>query len=68
MVSVFVSSVVDCEFEPWSVQTKYYKIGVCCFSAKHAVLVSNSKDLLAQNQVSVSEWSYISTRGLLSVS
>jgi hypothetical protein len=34
MFSMFASSAVDCEFEPWSDQTKEdYKIGICCFSA-----------------------------------
>ena len=33
MVSVLTSSVVDHGFEPRSGQTKYYKIGICCFSA-----------------------------------
>jgi hypothetical protein len=36
MVSVLASSVVDRGFEPWLGQTKDYKIGFCCFSAKHA--------------------------------
>ena len=35
MASVFASSAVDRGFEPRSGQTKYYKIGICCFSAKH---------------------------------
>ena len=63
MVSVLASSVVNRGFEPWSGQTKY-KIGICCFSAKHAALRSKSKDWLARNQNNVSEWSDISTRGL----
>ena len=28
MVRVLISSVVDCGFEPWSGQTKDYKIGI----------------------------------------
>jgi hypothetical protein len=40
-------------------QTKDFKIGICCFSAKHAVLRRKSKDWLARNQNNVS------TRGLL---
>jgi len=31
-------------FELWSSQTKYYKIGICCFSAKHAALRRKSKE------------------------
>jgi hypothetical protein len=29
MVGMLTSSVVDCEFEPWSGLTKDYKIGIC---------------------------------------
>ena len=57
LVSVLASSVVDRGFEPRSGQTKDYKIGTCCFSAKHAALRSKSKDWLARNQNNVSEWS-----------
>ena len=65
MVSVLASSVVDRGFGTRSVQTKDYKIGICCFSAKHAALKSKRKDWLTQNQNNVSEWSGIYTRGLL---
>ena len=54
MVILLVSSVVDCGFEPRSGQTKDYKIGICCFSAKHAALTRRkSKDWLARNQDNV---------------
>ena len=36
MVSVLASSAVDRGFEPWSGQTKDFKIDICCFSSKHA--------------------------------
>ena len=65
MVSVLASSAIDHGFKPWSGQTKDYKIGICCFSAKHAALWRKSKDWLARNQNNVSEWSDISTRELL---
>jgi hypothetical protein len=65
MVSVLASSVVDRGFEPWSGQTKDYKIGICCFSAKHAALRRKNKDWLARNQDNVSKWSDMSTCGLL---
>jgi hypothetical protein len=42
-VSVLISSAVDCRFEPWLIQTKDYKIGICCFSAKHAALARKSR-------------------------
>jgi hypothetical protein len=51
MVSVLVSSVVDCGFEPRSGQTKDYKIGICCFYATHAALKRKSKDWLARNRI-----------------
>ena len=65
MVSVLASSAVDRGFEPQSGQTKDYKIGICCFSAKQAALRGKSKDLLTRNQNNVSEWSDMSIRGLL---
>ena len=54
IVSMLASRVVD--QGPQSGQTKDYKIGICCFSAKHAALRRKSKDWLAQNQDNVSEW------------
>ena len=66
MISVLALSAVDRGFEPRSGQTKDYKISICCFSAKHAALRRKSKDWLARNQnVNVSQWSDMSTRGLL---
>ena len=65
MVSVLASSVVDLGFEPRSGQTKDYEISICCFSAKHAALRKKSKDRSSRNQNNVSEWSDMSTRGLL---
>jgi hypothetical protein len=58
-------SAVDHGFEPWSGQTKDYKIGICPFSAKHLALSGKNKDWLVWNQNNVSEWSDMSTRGLL---
>jgi hypothetical protein len=63
MVSVLALSAVDRGFEPRSGKTKDYEIGICCFSAKHAEL--RCKNWLARNQNNVSEWSYMSTHGLL---
>ena len=65
MVSMFTSSVVDRGFEPRSDKTKDYKIGICCFSAKHALLGSKSKDWLDRDRVNLSEWNCMSTRELL---
>ena len=61
MVSVLASNAADRGFEAWSVQTKDYNIGICCFFAKHAALRRKSKDWLAGNQNNVSMWSDIST-------
>jgi hypothetical protein len=65
MVSMLASSVVDRGFKPWSGQTKDYKIGICCFSARHATLTSKSKDWLTLNQNNVSKWGDMFIRGLL---
>jgi hypothetical protein len=65
MISVLASSAVDRGFERLSGQTRDNKIGICCFSAKHAAVRRKSKDGLARNQNNVSEWSDMSTRGLL---
>jgi hypothetical protein len=65
MVSVLTSSAVDRGFEPQLGQTKDYKIGICCFSAKHATLRRKCKDWLAWNQDNVSKWGDMSTRRLL---
>jgi len=54
MVRMLASSAVD-RSSPQSGQTKDYKIGICCFSAKHAALRRKSKDCLALNQDNVSE-------------
>ena len=56
MISMLVSSAVDRGCEPWSGKTKDYRIGICCFSAKHAALRRKDKDWLAWNQDNVSEW------------
>ena len=65
MASVLASSAVDRGFEPRLGQTKDYKIGSCCFSAKHAALGRESKYWLARNQNNVSEWSDMSNSELL---
>jgi hypothetical protein len=65
MVGVLTSSVVDRGFDSRSGQTKDYKIGICCFSAKHVALRRKSKDWFAPNQNNLSEWRDMSTRGLL---
>ena len=65
MVSVLALSVVDHGFEPRSGQIKDYKIGICCFSAKHAALRRKSKDWLAPNQDNVLEWGNMSICKLL---
>jgi len=58
-------SAVDIRFEPRSGQTKNKKIVICCFSAKHAALRSESKGLLALNQDNVSWVEQHVYRGLL---
>jgi len=46
IVIELASSAVDRWFEPESGQTKDYKIGICCFSAKYKALRRKSKDWL----------------------
>jgi hypothetical protein len=45
--------------------TDCYRIGICCFSAKHTAFRRKSKDWLARNQDNVSEWGDMSIHGLL---
>ena len=65
LVSMLASRAVDRGLEPWLGQTKDYKIGSCCFSAKHAALRRKSKVWLARNQNNVSEWSDMTIHRLL---
>ena len=69
MVSMLASSAIDRGFEPRSGQTKDYKIGICCFSAKHTASRRKSKDWLARNQNNVTrvEW-HVYLRIVVSVS
>ena len=62
MVSVPASSAVDHGFESRSGQIKDYKIDICCFSARHAVLLlwRKNKDWFTRNQNNVSEWTVVS--------
>ena len=46
IVSLLASSVVDHGFEPWSVQTKDYRIGICCLSAIHTILMSTNRIMI----------------------
>ena len=55
MIYMFTSSVIDCGLEPWLGQNEDYKIGICCFCAKHAALRRKIKDWLARNQDDVSK-------------
>jgi hypothetical protein len=44
VVSVFETSVEDRAFESRSGQIENLIIGICCFSAKHAALMTTNKD------------------------
>jgi len=50
---------------PGRVQPLTIKIGICYFSAIHAVLRTKNKDWLVWNQNNVFAWSDMFTRGLL---
>ena len=65
MVTALGSDAVDREFEPRSVQTKDYKVGICCFSDKHTALRRKNKCSLARNKDNASEWGDMSIVGLL---
>jgi hypothetical protein len=62
IVSVLFSSAVDRGFEPRWGQTKAYKIGICCFSAKDTAIRRKYKYWLTLNQNNVSKctWSDMS--------
>ena len=64
MASVLASSAVNRRFEHRSGQTKDYKIGMCCFSAKHTALKRKSKDWFDRNQGNVSDRWDMSIHGL----
>ena len=64
MVSVLASSAQDRGFETRLVQTKDYKIDICCISSKHASLGRKSNDWFGRNQDNVSEWGDMFIRGL----
>ena len=55
MVSELASGTVDRWFEPRRVKPQKYKIGMCCFSAKHTAGRGKIKDWLVRNQDNVSE-------------
>ena len=63
--SVLISSAVNRGFELLSGQTENYKIGICCFYAKHAALMRKNKDWLARNHDNLSELGDNSILGLL---
>ena len=65
MFGVLASSDLDHRIESWLGQTKYNKTGFGCFPANHTALRNKSKDWLARNEDNVSEWSNMSTHGLL---
>ena len=65
MVSVLASSAVDRRFEPRSGQTKDYKIGIYCFSAKQTALRRTSKYWLTRIRDKESDLGDMSIHGLL---
>ena len=50
LISVLALSAVDRGFEPRSGQTKDYKIGMCCFSARHAALRRKREERLVGSE------------------
>ena len=45
MVSMLALSVLDRWFEPWSGQTKDYKIGIYCFTVEHTAFMEKEQRL-----------------------
>ena len=43
---MLASSAVDNGFEPWLGKTKDYKIGICCFCAKHMCIKEKEQRLV----------------------
>ena len=64
VVNMHTPSVVDRGFEPRA-GPKVYKNDICCFLAKHVALRSKRKGWLNVNHDNASDWSDMSTRGLL---
>jgi len=64
MVNVFALSVVDGEFDPCRVNPLTIKL-VLPVAASSLSTQSKSKTRVAQNKDNMSEWSDLSTRGLL---
>ena len=57
---------MSCDYlSVYQIRPAIYKIGNCCFSAKHATFRRKSKDWLDRNQNNVSEWSDIFKHGML---
>jgi hypothetical protein len=50
---MLASNALDRGFESRSGKTKDKKIGICCFSAKHAALRRKSKDWLILKQIRI---------------
>jgi hypothetical protein len=63
---IMIDDLNQIRFELLSGQTKEYTLGMCCFSAKHAVLRSKiRKDWSACNQDNMSEGRNMSTRNMI---
>jgi hypothetical protein len=65
MVCVLATRGLNNQLKPLSDQMKDYKIGICCFSAKHPALKRKRKDWLARNQDNVLR--YVDPRTVVSV-
>jgi hypothetical protein len=63
MTDVIALSEEVIRFNPRSGQTKDYTFDICCFSAEHLPLKCETQ--VDSGRDNVSEWSYMSTLGLL---
>jgi hypothetical protein len=68
MVSVLSLSAVDRGFESRSGKTKDYKIGMCCFSTKHAALSRKSRRVALESGKCARVERHVYPRTVVSVS
>ena len=61
MVSLMALGMANHGYEPYSIQTNVYEIGICCFPTKHTALRSKIRDWFIRNQYDVSKQSHLPT-------
>ena len=59
MVSMLISSMLDCGLEPCTGQTKDYEFAICCYYARHTALRRKSKDWVGIRIMCLSRVTYL---------